>query len=119
MVRDGSRGARINILSMYDRVPYYPTRPLLYEYITIFRIGLYESWPYKSPKCTVQVSFVAETCYVGSTDRIENYKCNTIDRDVGGLISNLAGVTTICMVASNLSKSSSKLAGTSLTSILN
>ena len=26
-VRDGSRGARMNFLSMYDRVPYYPTRP--------------------------------------------------------------------------------------------
>ena len=26
-LRDGSRGARMDLLSMYDRVPYYPTDP--------------------------------------------------------------------------------------------
>ena len=29
-VRDGSRGARVNLLSVYDRVPYYPTRPQIF-----------------------------------------------------------------------------------------
>ena len=26
-VRDGSRGGRMNLLSMHDTLPYYPTRP--------------------------------------------------------------------------------------------